>query len=162
MSENNVQKKTTTYVEDLSLVVERTFDAPRELVWDAWTNPEHVAIWWGMGGKLAVCEIDLSPGGAYRYVMRGPDGSEYPFIGVYREVVKPERLVYTRIFDVEPFFIHESLVTDVFEALSDGKTKLTFITEFSSVEALQGSLASGAEAGAIDSMERFAGYIASL
>ncbi|MCD9021635.1 SRPBCC family protein [Cohnella silvisoli] len=162
MSENNAKNKTTTYVEDLSIIVERTFDAPRELVWEAWTKPEHVANWWGMGGKLAACEIDLRPGGTYLYVLRGPDGNEYPFKGVYREVVKPERLVYTRIFDVEPFSIHESVVTDTFVAQPDGKTRLTFRTDFPTAEALQGSLASGAEAGAIDSMERFSEYLASL
>lgn len=160
MSENNA--KTTTRVEDLSIVVERVFDAPRQLVWDAWTKPEHVEIWWGMGGKLAACEIDLREGGTYRYVMKGPDGSEFPFIGVYREVVAPERLVYTRIFDVEPYSVHETYITDTFEQLQGDKTKLSFITEFPNTEALQGSLASGAEVGAIDSMERFAGYLAGL
>lgn len=154
---------TVTRVEGLSLIVERVFDAHRELVWDAWTKPEHVSRWWGYGGKpLHVCEIDLRAGGSYRYVQLGEDGTEYPFIGTYREVVTPERLNYTMVFDIVPFNEHESVIFDTFEQLPDGKTKLTMRTEYASAEALQGSLASGAEQGAIASMERFAEYIANL
>lgn len=152
----------TTYVEDLDLVVERTFDAPREIVWEAWTKPEHVAFWWGhQGVKLAVCEIDLREGGAYRFVQRIPDGGEMPFKGVYREVVIPERLVYTQIFDVEPYSIHESVVTDTFVEQPGNKTRLTSRTKFQTAEALQGALASGMEEGAIASLERFAEHIKS-
>src|ERR1700730_7518573 len=107
MTNNNAINNTVTYVEDLSLVVERTFDALRELVWEAWTQPEHVALWWGFQGvKLPICEIDLEEGVSYRFVHRFHDGSEMPFKGFYREVIKPERLVYTQIFDVEPYSIH--------------------------------------------------------
>jgi uncharacterized protein YndB with AHSA1/START domain len=111
---------------------------------------------------LHVCEVDLRVDGAYRYVQRDAEGNEYPFKGVYREVVKPERLVYTRIFDVEPFSIHELVVTDTFAAQQGGKTMLTSRTDCKTAEALQGMLASGAEAGAIDSMERFAQHLANL
>lgn len=154
--------KATSRVEDLSLVVERVFQAPRELVWDAWTNPEHVSRWWGASGPLAVCEIDLRVGGDYRYVQRGEDGTEYPFIGKYREIVKPERLVYTQIFDVVPYNVHESVTYDRFETVEGGKTKLVSRTEFATAEALEGSIAAGMETGAIASMERFADYLGSL
>lgn len=157
MTKNHAKNNTVTYVEDLTLVVERTFDAPREIVWEAWTNPEYVALWWGFQGvKLPVCEIDLREGGGYRFVQHIPNAGEMPFKGVYREVVKPERLVYTQIFDVEPYSIHESVVTDTFLEQPGNKTKLSSRTEFATEEALQGALAGGMEAGAADSMERFA------
>lgn len=161
MNENGA--KTTTRVEGQALIVERIFQAPRELVWDAWTKPEHVSRWWGHGGvPLYACEIDLRVGGTYRYVQRGPDGTEFPFTGTYREIVKPERLNYTMIFDMVPYNEHESVIFDSFEQLADGRTKLTMRTEYDSVEALQGSIASGAEQGAIASMERYAEYLAQL
>jgi uncharacterized protein YndB with AHSA1/START domain len=160
---NQHSAKARSSVEGQALIVERIFQAPREHVWDAWTNPEHVARWWGFGGvPLFACEIDLRVGGTYRYVQRGQDGIEYPFIGTYREIVKPECLNYTMIFDIAPYNEHESLIFDSFEQLDDGQTKLTMRTEYSSAEALQGSIASGAEQGAIASMERYAEYLANL
>jgi uncharacterized protein YndB with AHSA1/START domain len=148
-------------VEELSLTVERVYDAPRELVWEAWTKPEHVSRWWGYGGvPLYVCEVDLRKGGTYRYVQQGEDGTEYPFIGIYREVVRPERLVYTQIFDVAPYNEHESVTYDTFEEVEGDKTKLTSRTEFASAETLQGAIDSGMEKGALDSMDRFAEYLA--
>ncbi|MBP1996727.1 uncharacterized protein YndB with AHSA1/START domain [Paenibacillus eucommiae] len=99
---------------------------------------------------LHACEIDLREGGTYRYVQLGPDGTEFPFIGTYREIVKPERLNYTNdFFDITPFNEHESVIFDTFEQLEGDKTKLTMRTEYVSAEALQGSLTSGAEQGAI-------------
>jgi uncharacterized protein YndB with AHSA1/START domain len=127
------------------------------------SQPEYVALWWGFQGvKLPICEIDLREGGSYRFVQRAPDGNELPFKGVYRKIVKPERLVYTQIFDVEPYSIHESVVTDTFIEHLGSKTKLSSRTEFATAEALQGALAAGAEAGAVASMERFAEHLKSL
>lgn len=81
---------------DREFVISRVFDAPRVLVFTAWTDPEHMAQWWGPHGFTnPVCEMDVRPGGAHRIVMRGPDGVEYPIKGVYLEVVEPERLVMT-------------------------------------------------------------------
>ena len=161
MSQLNV--KAVSRVEELTLIVERVFDTPRELVWDSWTKPEHVTRWWGYGGvPLHACEIDLREGGSYRYVQKGEDGTEYPFIGRYREIVKPELLNYTMIFDLAPYNEYESVIFDTFEQLHDGKTKLTMRTEYVSAEALKGSLASGAEQGAIASMERFAKYLSNI
>src|SRR5258708_29275739 len=75
------------------LVITRIFDAPRELVFKVWTDPKHLAQWWGpQGFTNPVCEIDLRPGGALRIVMRAPDGAEHPMTGIYREIVAPERL----------------------------------------------------------------------
>lgn len=85
---------------DREIVITRTFDAPRQLVWQAWTQPEHVAQWWGPRGfKTRVTELDLRPGGVWRYVMIGQDGTEYPVKGVFREVVPYERIVTSDEFD---------------------------------------------------------------
>jgi uncharacterized protein YndB with AHSA1/START domain len=83
-------------VDDREHVISRTFDAPRDLVWKAWTEPQRMAQWWGPNSFTnPVCDLDVRPGGAYRIVMRSPDGADYPLKGVYREVVPPKHLVYT-------------------------------------------------------------------
>ena len=78
------------------IVMRRTFDAPRDVVWAAFTDPKHVAQWYGGHGFTnPVCEMDVRPGGRWRHVMRTPDGTEFPMEFVFLEVVKPERLVWT-------------------------------------------------------------------
>ena len=80
----------------LDLVLERSIDVPRELVWEAWTKPEHLPAWFTpRPWTLSSCEIDLRPGGAFRSVMRSPEGAEFPNVGCYLEVVPLERLVWT-------------------------------------------------------------------
>lgn len=87
---------------DREIVLTRDFDAPRSLVFDMFVKPEHLRRWWGLrGSTLTVCDIDLRPGGAWRYVTRGPKGHENPFKGTYKEIMPPERLVYTLVYDVE-------------------------------------------------------------
>src|SRR5688500_17035285 len=81
--------------EDREIVVTREFDAPRELVWEAWTQPQHVAQWWGPRGFTnTIHEMAVKPGGVWRLTMHGPDGTDYPNKIVFTEVVKPARLVY--------------------------------------------------------------------
>ena len=111
---------------DRVLVIERVFDAPRKLVFDAWTQPEHIAKWWGPRGfKSTVLRSELRPGGAYRIHMLGPDGDHWTQ-GVYREVVPPERLVMVGSWadaqgnPTRP----ETTLTLIFEELA-GKTRLT-------------------------------------
>jgi uncharacterized protein YndB with AHSA1/START domain len=104
------------------LVFTRVLDAPRSLVFDAWTKPEMLKHWFGpRGWSLVVCEIDLRVGGRWRFVLRGPDGAEIGMRGVYREIVRPERTVYTETFDHIP---GQSLVTGVL-AEHGGQTMLT-------------------------------------
>src|ERR1700688_1274475 len=80
---------------DREILITRTFDAPRELVWDAMTNPQHVVNWWGPRGfTTTIKEMDVRPGGVWKHVMRGPDGANYPNHSVFKEVVKPERIVF--------------------------------------------------------------------
>jgi uncharacterized protein YndB with AHSA1/START domain len=77
------------------LVLTRTFDAPRKLVFNVWTDPQHVAQWWGpLGFKTTIQEMNVRPGGRWRYAMRGPDGNDYTFDGVYLDVIAPERLIF--------------------------------------------------------------------
>ena len=107
----------------------RVFDAPRELVFKAWTDPKHVAQWWGPTGFTNPrCELDVRPGGAIRIDMRGPDGAVYPMSGVYQEVLEPERLVFTSIALGEagnPLFENLNTVTFAEHA---GKTTITLRT----------------------------------
>jgi uncharacterized protein YndB with AHSA1/START domain len=109
------------------LVLTRLIDAPRELVFQAWTDPRHLAQWWGPQHVTnAVCEVDPRPGGAIRIDMRGPDGVIYPMKGVFREVVAPERLVFTStaVEDAAGNPQLEGLATVTF-AEHEGKTLLT-------------------------------------
>lgn len=79
-----------------TLTIKHSFDATRETVWEAWTNPEQLALWWSPDGfTVAVCELDAQPNGKLRVDMKGPDGTIYPSEGIYKEVIKPERLSFT-------------------------------------------------------------------
>lgn len=143
-----------------TIVIKRLFDAPRQLVFAASTTPEHLARWWGFrSSKLTECRIDLRPGGAWRYVLRMPDGSEHGFGGVYREVVPPERLVYTFRYDGYPDA--ESVETVTFDERS-GKTLLTVTVLHASLANRDGHVASGMEAGASESHDRLAELLADL
>ncbi|MGJ4789763.1 SRPBCC family protein [Leptospira koniambonensis] len=107
----------------------KTFDAPRELVWDAWTDPKHVAIWWGPNGFTnTIHEMSVKPGGVWRFIMHGPDGVDYPNRIEFIEVVKPEKLVYDHGDDSNPKQFH---VTVLFEE-EGSKTKLTMRSRFPS------------------------------
>ncbi len=137
-----------------TIVMERVFDAPRGLVFEAWTNPEHLARWWGPRDlTLAVCEIDFRPGGAWRFVLRGRDGSDYGFGGEYREILPPERLSYTFRFDGAPDA--EAVETLTFVE-KDGKTTLTSTMVHTSVENRDAHVRSGMEEGALETMDRLA------
>jgi len=100
-----------THDDRLDLVLTRTIDVPRARVWEAWTRPEHVVKWFTPAPWTTVaCEIDLRPGGAFRTVMRSPEGKDFPHVGCYLEVVEPRRLVWTDALapgyrpSAEPFF----------------------------------------------------------
>ena len=126
-----------TQADSLDLVIERVFDAPRELVWKAWTDPEHVAQWWGPHGmKTRVDELDLRVGGNWRYVMTGPDGGEYPQQGTFREIVPPEKIVTSAVFEVGSDAPQRQVLTYRFDDLGD-KTKLTMHIEHETAEQLR-------------------------
>jgi uncharacterized protein YndB with AHSA1/START domain len=121
----NTGKLKVTTPSDREIAMTRVFDAPRRLVYDAWTKPELLKRWLGVfgGWTLDVCEIDLKVGGAYRYLWRGPDGVEMGMRGVYREIVLAERIVCTEVFD-QPWYEGEAVDTLTFVE-QGGKTTAT-------------------------------------
>jgi uncharacterized protein YndB with AHSA1/START domain len=146
---------------DREIVLTRLFDAPRRLVFEAMTKPEHVKRWWGIldeGYSVPVCEIDLRPGGKWRFVGKGPQG-EYGFHGVYREIVVPERVVFTEIYD--PFPDAESVVTSVLTE-EGGKTRLTATCVYPSLEVRDMVIQSGMTRGASISYDRLEELIQQL
>jgi uncharacterized protein YndB with AHSA1/START domain len=137
---------------DREVVITRIFDAPRELVFKASTNPDFIPQWWGPKRFSTTVErMDVSPGGVWRFIQRDQDGNEYAFHGVYREIVPPEREVHT--FEFEGMPGHVILEASKFEEF-EGKTKLTVTDLFQSVEDRDGMFNSGMKEGATESMDR--------
>jgi uncharacterized protein YndB with AHSA1/START domain len=141
------------------VTITRVFDAPRQLVFKAWTDAKHLAQWWGPKGFTnPVCEIDARVGGMLRIHMRGPDGTVYPMKGEIRELVVPERVVFTNIaVDAEGRNLLEGLTTVTF-ADEGGKTKMTLHTNAVAVVEHAAAYLQGMEAGwtqSIDKLEVF-------
>lgn len=152
---------------DRELVITRVFDAPRSLVWQAWTDPVHIAQWWGPQGFGArVPAMDLRPGGHWRYIMIGPDGAEYASQGVIREVVPLERLVTTDEFGEDIDLPGVDLpggmvVTALFEDVGD-KTRLTLRTMHRSAEDRRKHEAMGVKEGWASSFECLDEHLATM
>jgi uncharacterized protein YndB with AHSA1/START domain len=141
------------------VVLTRVFDAPRALVFEAMTRPELLKRWFGPHGwNLVVCEIDFRVGGAWRYVLEGPDGRTMGMGGEYREIVAGERTVHTEAFDEYP---GDSTVTMVLTE-QDGRTTLTGTVEYDSQETRDAVVASGMEHGAAETYDRLADLLPSL
>jgi uncharacterized protein YndB with AHSA1/START domain len=139
---------------DREIVMERVFDAPRELVWRVTNDPTLIPRWWGPGYLTTTVEtMDVRPGGRWRIVQRDPAGNEYGFNGDYREVNPPEKVV--RTFEFEGARGHIIIETTTFEAVGD-QTKMRVISLFESAEDRSAMLGSGAESGARESWERLA------
>ena len=142
---------------DCEIVLTRVFDAPRHLVFDAFSKPELLKRWFGpRGWSLVVCEVDLRVGGGFRFVLRSPDGKEMGMCGVYREITPPERSVHMESFDDYP---GESQVTAVFVE-QGGKTTLTATVLYPSREVRDAVIQSGMEHGAAESYDRLAELLA--
>jgi len=146
-----------------SLIGTRVFDAPRELVFAAFTDPKHLAQWWGPDGFTTTTHsFDFRPGGAWRFVMHGPDGRDYQNRVTYDEIVPPERLVYHHGGgeDVEPVEFTQTLT---FEDIGGGKTRLVWRGRFPSAEARARVIKDyGADEGLAQTMARLAGYVAAM
>jgi uncharacterized protein YndB with AHSA1/START domain len=151
----------TTQSAKREVVLTRVFDAPRSLVFKAWTDPKHVTQWWGPHGFTnPVCGLDARPGGAIRIHMRGPDGTVYPMTGVFQEIVEPERLVFTSAaLDDKGHPLFEVLNTVTF-AEQGGKTTLTLQARVVQATAAAAPYLAGMEAGWTQSLERFEAYVA--
>lgn len=141
------------------IVMTRVFNAPRHLVYDALTTPELLKRWFGpRGWSLDVCEVDLRVGGAWRFVLQGPNGEQMGMRGVYRELARPDRTVHTESFDDYP---GESLVTcDLVE--HDGKTTLTGTVLYESQMIRDMVVTSGMEHGAAETYDKLAEFLASV
>jgi uncharacterized protein YndB with AHSA1/START domain len=146
---------------DREIRITRLFDAPRELVWEAMSKPEHIKQWWGCLGEgysVPVCEVDLRPGGRWKFANRHPKG-EAVFYGEYREITPPERVVYTEIF--ADFPDTESVVTATLTE-ENGKTRLTVSAEYPSLEVRDIVISTGMEKGAAISYDRLEELVARL
>ncbi|MBX9583760.1 MAG: SRPBCC family protein [Gemmataceae bacterium] len=151
---------TLTAAGDREVVITRSFDAPRERVWDAYTKPDLLKRWLSgpPGWTLAGCEIDLRPGGRYRFVWRDPDGAETGMGGVYREVARPERLVYTELFDQD--WTGGETVETVVLTEQDGRTLLTSTIRYASPEGRAAALSCPMEEGMAASYDELAAALA--
>jgi uncharacterized protein YndB with AHSA1/START domain len=164
------ERKSSPESNDRIFVIERIFDAPRHLVFEAWTDPRHLARWWGPRiCTCPVCEVDLRPGGAYRITMRMPDGVDYPVTGVFREIVKPERLVMTMDCTEHPAAWHDMVkanraatdinpaeifvMTATFDEM-EGKTRLMVRIRFASDAIRDAMLKMGMNEGWSQSLDR--------
>jgi uncharacterized protein YndB with AHSA1/START domain len=140
-----------TIPSDREIRAERIFDAPRDRVWRAYTDPKLVAQWWGRGNELVVERMEVERGGHWRVVEHSPDGGVHGFEGRYREVTPKERLVQTFEWDGMPG--HVVIETIVFEDLGDGRTRLTNTSLFHTTEERDGMKNSGMEQGMNESFE---------
>jgi uncharacterized protein YndB with AHSA1/START domain len=142
---------------DREIVMTRVFDAPRHLVWDAFTKPELLKRWFGpRGWSMVVCEVDLRVGGGFRFVLHSPDGKDMGMRGVYREIVAPERSVHMESFDDYP---GESQVTGAFVE-QGGQTTLIATVLYPSQEVRDIVIKSGMEHGAAESYDKLAELLA--
>jgi len=136
---------------DEQILITREFDAPKHLVYEAWTTPDLVKRWWHANrGEMTICEIDLRVGGRWRYVMVADGGFEVAFHGVYREIVPNERIVSTEVYEGMPDA--EALDTLTLTEV-DGRTTLTILVRHASKEHRDAHIESGMEAGLQDAMD---------
>jgi uncharacterized protein YndB with AHSA1/START domain len=152
---------TVTLPSDREIMMTRTFDAPRDIVFEAHTSCEHMQNWWGPHGyTFASCDIDFRAGGKWRIVHRGPDGEgEFGFRGEFREIERPDRITWT--FEYEGMPDHISVETLNFTE-ENGRTRLTAISVFDSKEDRDGMLQSGMEGGARETWDRLEEYTRGL
>jgi uncharacterized protein YndB with AHSA1/START domain len=151
---------TFTTPSDRELAMTRVFDAPRRLVWDAWTNPRHLPHWMlgPEGWTMPVCEMDLRPGGAWHFVWRRSDGTEMGMRGAYREVTPPGRLVSTESWGGDwPETLNTLTLSE-----KDGRTTMTQTVLYPSKEARDAALKTGMKDGVAKSFDRLAEYLAEL
>jgi uncharacterized protein YndB with AHSA1/START domain len=145
------------------VTISRLIAAPRDLVFKTWTDPAHLARWWGPRGfSNPVCEVDARVGGELRIVMRGPDGTDYPMRGVFREVVAPQRLVFTNFpvdADDRPLLDGHTTVTFADEG---GKTRLTVVMRATALAPVAARMLEGMETGWTQSIDRLEAYAAGL
>ena len=146
---------------DREIVFTREFDAPRELVFEVWTDPKHLDQWWGPNGfRTESSAMDLRPGGSWTLMMTGPDGTKYPNKIVYVEVAPPERLVYQHQGDGGKVAFS---TTTTFDGLAEGRTKVTMHMTFPTAAELEFVIKNyHADQGGLQTIEKAAGHVAAL
>jgi len=145
---------TVTLPTDTQILITREFDAPKHLVYRAWTTPELVKRWWHANrGEVTLAEIDLRVGGMWRYVSRSEDGFEVGFHGEYREIVPNERLVTTEVYEGIPDADEHAALDTLTLTESDGRTTLTVLVEHPTKQGRDAHINSGMEAGMQDAMD---------
>jgi uncharacterized protein YndB with AHSA1/START domain len=148
------RKATVTLPNDEQILITREFDAPRHLVYKAWTTPELVRRWWsGHRGEMTVAEIDLRVGGRWRYVMVANGGFEVAFHGEYREIVPDQRIVNTQVYELPGAADAEGALNTVTFTEVDGRTTLTLLVQVPTRELRDEILSSGMEVGMQEQME---------
>ena len=153
-------KRNESDTRDREIVISRVIAAPRELVFDAFTDAKNIGTWWGPNGfRSTVHEMDVRPGGVWRYTMHGPDGKDWPNKVVYLEVVRPERLVYRHGTDGDVANDPHSFHVTISFAETAGKTTVTLHNILSSVEQLEAVKQFGAVEGGKQNLERLERYI---
>jgi uncharacterized protein YndB with AHSA1/START domain len=147
---------------DREIVFTCRFERSARLLFDAWTQPEHLRQWWGCeGSSISHCAIDLRIGGAWSLVIRMADGSDHPFHGTYREILSPHRLVYTECYDMPQFGSPEWLTTVTFEEV-EATTLLTHTIEHKSREVRDGHLQAGMQEGSVHTLMRLNEHTAAM
>jgi uncharacterized protein YndB with AHSA1/START domain len=160
MASTSTGTTTFTTPSDTETVMTRVVDAPKTVVWDVYTRPEHIQQWMlgPEGWTMPVCEIDLRPGGSYRYGWRKAEGDEMEITGAFREIAPPDRLVSTESWGADwPDTINTVVLTE-----EDGKTTITTTMLYPSKEARDAALQSGMKEGASVTFDRLDAYLASL
>lgn len=154
----NAINKEVANTADREIVISRDLDFPRDLVWEAFTNPRHVPRWWGPNGFTTTThEMDVKPGGVWRFIMHGPDGTNYPNKIVYTEIVPPARIAYEHSGD-EDSDNHYFHVIATLEVVG-GKTRLTMRLLFETAEACEKTKEFGAVEGGRQTLGRLADYL---
>lgn len=154
---------TVTLPADTQILITREFDAPKHLVYKAWTTPELVRRWWHANrGEMTVCDIDLRVGGSWRYVMNAAGFGEVGFHGEYRQIVPNERLVSTEVYEGIPDADAQAALDTLTLEEVDGRTIMTVLVEHPTKEGRDAHIESGMEAGMQDAMDLLEGVAISL
>ena len=154
---NEVHRTTFETPSDLEVVITRRFDAPRKLLFEVWTSPAHLPHWMlgPEGWTMPICEVDLRPGGTYRFVWRKPHGTEITITGTYREIRPPEKLVFTESWGKE----WPETINDLVFSEEGGKTTVTQTIRYPSKAARDAALETGMRDGTIRGYARLDGYL---
>jgi len=154
---------TVTLPTDDQILITREFDAPRELVWRAYTEPDLVRRWWHANrGEMTICDIDLRVGGSWRYVMATPEGFEVAFHGEYREIVPNERLVVTDVYEGIPDPESAAALVTITFTEREGRTILTSLMDLPSKDIRDAIISSGMEGGLQESYDHLEEVVRSL